>query len=70
MSGSLEGDLSSRPSNVPLSHSWDLELEGGPWFRHEKWPSLLPLKQGPGGFLLCWLMERWSHVGQWLKGDV
>ena len=19
---------------------------------------------------LCWLMEAWSHVGQWLKGDI
>ena len=28
MSGSLEGDLGSRPSNVPLCHSWNLDLEG------------------------------------------
>ena len=19
---------------------------------------------------LCWLMEAWSHVGQWLKGGI
>ena len=43
---------------------------GGPWFRHEQRPSLPPLKQGPGGFLLCWLMEAWSHVGQWLKSGI
>ena len=28
MSGSLEGDLGSRPANVPLCHSWDMDLEG------------------------------------------
>ena len=27
MSGSLEGDLGSRPSHVPLCHSWELDLE-------------------------------------------
>ena len=34
MSGSLEGDLSSGPSNVPLCHSWTRTWRG-PWFRHE-----------------------------------
>ena len=41
---------------------------GGLGYRHEwvQWPSLLHLKQGPGGFLSL-LMEVWSHVGQWVK---
>ena len=28
MSASLEGDLGNRPSNVPLCHSWGMDLEG------------------------------------------
>ena len=28
MSRSLEGDLGSRPSDVPLCHRWDMDLEG------------------------------------------
>ena len=53
MSGSLKGDLGSRPSNVPLCHSWDMDLGGGLGFRHDRaqWPSLPHLKQGPVGFL-------------------
>ena len=45
MSRSLEGDLDRQPSNVPLCHSWDIELEG------PQWPPLPHLKQGPSGFL-------------------
>ena len=72
MSGSLEKGLGSRPSNVPLCHSWDMDLEG----------ALSLGMSGPSGLLccicsraqvasfLCWLMEAWSHVGQWLKGGI
>ena len=28
MSGSLEGNLGSPPSNIPLCHSWDKDLKG------------------------------------------
>ena len=42
MSGSLEGGLGSRPSNVPLCHSWHMDLE---------WALALGIG-GPSG-LLC-----------------
>ena len=45
MSGSPEGGLGSRSSNVPLCHSWHMELE------EPQWPPLPHLKQGPSGFL-------------------
>ena len=45
---------------------------GGLGFRHKRaqWPSFLHLKQGPGASFLCWLMEAWNHLGQWLKGGI
>ena len=44
MFGSLEGP------NVPLCHSWDMDLEGALDLGMSR-PSLPPLKQGPGRFL-------------------
>ena len=72
MSRSLDGDLGSQPFNVPLCHSWDMDLEG----------ALSLGMSGPSGLLccirsraqvasfLCWLMEAWSYVGQWLKRGI
>ena len=45
MSRSLEGDLGSLPSHVPLCHSWNMDLDGA------QWHSLPHLKQNPGGLL-------------------
>ena len=56
----------------PFMHSWDMDLEG----------ALALGISGPSGLLcciwsrpqvasfLCWLMEAWSYVGQWLKGGI
>ena len=48
MSRSLEGDLGSRPSNVPLCHSWDTDREEAlalgmsrQWLKGGIWPDLV-----------------------------
>ena len=72
MSGSLEGDLGTRPSNIPLIHSWDTDLEGA-LALGTSGPSglLLPcLRQGPGGFLSLLVDGGLGQVGQLLKGGI
>ena len=66
MSKSLEGVLGSRRSNVPLCHSWDMALEGALALGMSV-AFFAAFEAGPKWLPDCWLMEAWSHVGQWLK---